>query len=297
MNVSEKDFGMKSKNDCLVNQRNKDKYKAYQSDYREQYGVYPELDIKNSPFFAIWNDCYNEYTQYKKSGFLNSWIYHDLRGQFNKKLKKLYHTYKKEWSFLISIDAEATVKKILTLPIEEKIVDGLGYKKEENGDYYEGTWSDGKLVYGLFYNSAQGVIFVGKISTNASVKEYHGVICGDKVLNVGISFKKEDTLIPYKGISFTAAANNGTEFAIIGSYEEGYAHGKFYSKYFYRDGIKFVYERYKDGESTYTSGSAFGFWHFILAITNPVMIYFIIKFTYGLPIYLIYRAHQKRNWL
>ena len=53
MNVSGKDFGMKSKNDCIVNQRNKDKYKAYQSDYREQYGVYPELDIKNKPFYKI----------------------------------------------------------------------------------------------------------------------------------------------------------------------------------------------------------------------------------------------------
>ena len=308
-NVTRRDFGLSSDVDCLQGQRNKDKYQAYQEDYHQKYGVLPEFDLINNPATAMADDIYNYYCTLKKRGFYGAWIYHDVHGYFNRELKALYSQYNKEWAFIFGMPEKvvsAMKERIRNGEGYECIQNGLGYRVE-NGLYYEGTWKNGQLVYGLMANVSLDTVFVGRFDRN-SVKNnvlYHGVeVSVDEqkketiqTILCGTLHMKNDDLHPYsdQALIISNSTKNGI-LANITLYEDGYANGIGYAKEFINGEINIAMGRYKDGDLVNDiSGSiGFRFAHKILAL---IMIdYFMIKYTYGLFVFPIYRMIQRKKW-
>lgn len=56
--VNDSSFGLRGKRACISEIANKEKYMEYQRDYRNTYGVYPELDRIHNPYTARWDDAY-----------------------------------------------------------------------------------------------------------------------------------------------------------------------------------------------------------------------------------------------
>ena len=311
MTVNGRSFGLKNENACIFGRKNKDQYMIYQNNYREQYGVFPELDLKNNPFSALWDDAYLLYTGLKARGFYGAWFWHDDHGHFNKRLKTMYHTYKREWSFLgsINLSYRTLFEEVPAMPPQERIIDSLGYRKDEDGNYYEGTWDNGELIYGLMYLAKQNIFCVGRFR-NGMVREFHGVTInlgvnqkktGNVTTSIGIFKADGDELTLYRDLSLTVVASckNGDMKSIdatVGKYDGGYETGRFYTKSVYsNDDIKIGWDRYKDGEVVKSSGGIFDILlHFVLGMYMTA--YFMMKFTYGLLIWPIYRAIQKKNW-
>lgn len=163
MKINDFNYEMKDGIACISGKKNKDKYRAYQIEYREKHGVFPELDKKNNPFAAITDETYKFYVSLKRRGFYGAWFYHDYHGIFNRKLKELYHTFKKEWAFVenTNLTHNSNIQAILNVEPGEEIINDLGYRKDELGNYYEGTWKDGKLVYGFTYSAFNNTFYIG----------------------------------------------------------------------------------------------------------------------------------------
>lgn len=309
--VSRKDFDLKSERACVFGRKNKDKYMAYQDEYRARFGVFPELDKINNPFIAPWSDAYELYKGLQKRGFDGAWFYHDLHGFFNKRLKKMYNEYQPEWSFMMSIDIEYRnlVEEIAALSPGDRIVNGLGSRKEQNGNYYEGTWINGALVYGLLYFAESGALVVGSISDGniirgaCLIKEATKNQAECRLL-MGIFKETANFCRLYDSsclsINITKKVRNGEAIgdgeieATVGQFEDGYEQGRFYQKSF-SDNIRIGWGDYKDGEIKRSFKLGFNVIP-RLYIAIVMMPYFMIKYTYGLLIFPIYRAIQKKNW-
>lgn len=313
MSVTCRDFGLKNPEHHIVSQKYKDKYLTYQDDYRKQYGIFPELDIQNRPFTALWDEVYDAYKLLKKRGFYGAWYYHDYHGRFNSKFTQLYHAYKKEWSFLntVGLNNRTFLIDIADMEPQEYIRNNLGYRKDKNGNYYEGTWENGKLIYGLVYLSQTNTVLVGEIHYNAKT-ECHGVswCFSDQIKNcsantdqkvrtvLGISAVEENRSYLYQSTGFfmDGVIKNGNFLgfdAYIGNYDEGYENGRFYNKEV-SDEIRITWAKFKDGGIVSNANGFHIFLHLILALY--MIPYYIMKFTYFLPFYLIYKAVQKSNW-
>ena len=171
INVRAKDFGMKDTDDYLVGMKNKDKYIAYCNEYRTVHGVFPELDKINKPFSAKWIDAYEMGCILMKRGFVGALYYHDLHGHFNKRAKRIFEKYISQWSFRVSLDSYGNIWD--GKAVEDHIENGLGTVLNNDGFYYEGTWENGNLVYGLV--AGENTNFVGRIEYNSTVT-YHGVV-------------------------------------------------------------------------------------------------------------------------
>jgi hypothetical protein len=75
---------------------------------------------------------------------------------------------------------------------------------------------------------------------------------------------------------------------------EMFGMGKFYNKEI-SDEIRIGWTKYKDGEVKKSMGMGFNIIP-RLYIAICMMPYFMMKYTYGLLIFPIYRAIQKKNW-
>lgn len=302
-----RDFGLSSESAYIEGDRFKDKYATYQYNYQQQYGVLPEFDLVNRPFTAMADDVYYFYKNLRKRGFYGAWFYHDVHGFLNQKLKKLYNQYKKEWAFIFGF-APAIVEEInnrIYSGVEEKIENGLGYRVMD-GIYYEGTWKNEKLIYGLMYN--HDVFFVGTFDYDAYDHTlFHGVeldVTQNKKeelmeITCGTLYMRNNSLVPYEGeaVYVRGSTKDGISMNVC-QYEEGYEHGKFYGKEMNPSGCRVSCAIMKDGDVKRTQGNNCLFQIIRILVSLEIMLgYYICKFTYGLPIYLIYRWHQKKNWL
>jgi len=314
LNVGLKDFGLKNENACLEGRKYKDKYAEYQKRYRSEYGVFPELDRKNNPFTALYDDVYYACKNLRRRGFYGALFYHDIHGFFNKRLKRIYNTYKKEWSFMIGTVANIrdTFFRFVNSAPGDYITNDLGFRIDENDNYYEGTWSDGKLVYGLIFFQKAKTFFVGEISygdRTGSLPEYIGVLYSfnnnihkktlDTRMQIGKFFEKNGEIIPYAEtvLTFDTSSKNDVMKhmeATVGNYEDGYEIGKFYFKNFSDGDPSIGSEIYKaDGRKRERSFIYWGL-HFVLGLY--MFVYYVMKFTYILPFFLIYKLIQKKNW-
>ena len=126
--VNSSTFGLKGKHACISGMKNKEKYMEYQNNYREIYGVYPELDRIHNPYTARWDNVYQLCCSLRKSGVYGALYYHDLHNRYRRRLKRIYENYSKEWSFLISIDLEyrTTLSDIQSMSPTKNIVNDLG---------------------------------------------------------------------------------------------------------------------------------------------------------------------------
>ena len=308
MQVDQKTFHLKSKRACLTGKRNKEKYLEYRNEYRSQYGVFPELDHVNYPFTAKMSEVYELFRGMKKSGVDGALLYHDLHNRFRKRIRKIYEAYSHEWSFLISLDP-SFLKEIPSMPIGECINNNLGYKVDGNHNYYEGTWKNGSLIYGFVYLSKSNQLFVGSFNeTDASacwgvcalMTVTHDHFSGETYMSAG-QFKLENgNISPYESDILTIHSDykkgQATQaIAVVGKYNEGYAHGSWLTKDLNSNTI--VWARYKDGEVTAHS-------HWVESILRILMMFYflpwlIVKYVHGTvffgitPLYYIVR---KKNW-
>jgi len=308
--VRRKDFGLHGERACITGLRNKEKYMAYQDNYRETYGVFPELDQGNGPFTALWDDVYNLCRTLCKSGLAGALYYHDLHGRYRRRMRQIYENYKKEWSFLLSIDLErrTLLKDIPKMAPGERMGDRLGYRKDGNGNYYEGTWANGKLVYGLVYLAAQDVFFAGSFDESGNT-DCRGVFVdlGDEnarkrqISTVAGNFRfRNGRLELYDGLAVinTVTVKDGEFCSMdskIGRYSEGYAEGLFIHKEI-SDEIRVGWLKYRDGEVRKSSSS-------LGAIPRTFMMFYMliwyaIKYLYGsiLLVTPLYYYFKKKNW-
>ena len=235
-----KTFGLKNADACIQGRKNKDKYMEYQDEYRKQYGVFPELDRINNPFTAKWDDVYEMFCAYRKNSVYSALWTHDLSVFFKKGLKKIYESYSKEWSFLLSVGLEnrTLFNDIRNMQPGEQIANNLGYRVDENGNYFEGTWQDGKLIYGLVYLSNIEVYYVGSFD-ESGITNSSGVgvnwaedQSGKAVVTAiaGNFRKKNDKFDLYEadGMEVDTYSENGNlagAEVTIGKYNEGYREG------------------------------------------------------------------------
>lgn len=308
--VNEKSFGLKGARACISGLRNKEKYMEYQDSYREEYGVYPELDRIHNPFIAKFDDVYSICCELRKSGVWGALLYHDLHNRYRRKLKHIYENYSREWSFLITIDLSyrKTMVEIPQMLQGEHIVNGLGYRKDEQGNYYEGTWQDGRFVYGLVYLADQDVYFVGSFDESGQ-SECRGVAAdlGEEKKNkrtvqtlAGVFKLKNGDLSLYNDIFLNNLANiKNDEFvsmdSYVGRYEDGYIEGTVINKEI-SDEIRIRWDKYKDGEKT--SGSAG--WEMMPRILMMfyVAIWYLFKFVHcsAFLITPLYYYFRRKNW-
>lgn len=308
--VNSSTFGLKGKRACISGLKNKEKYKEYQSDYRETYGVYPELDHIHNPYTARWDDVYQLCCFLRKPGIYGALYYHDLHNRYRRRLKRIYENYSKEWSFLRSIDLEhrTTMSDIQSMSLTKNIVNNLGYCKTENGNYYEGTWAKESLVYGLVYLAEQNVFFAGSfdesgcsdccgvlinLGENTNKKRQVTTMAGKfRIKNGQISLYDSECLINIANIKNNELSSIDS---YLGKYVEGYAEGTFINKEI-SDDIRIRWDKYRDGEIKLSMSS-------IELLPRTLMmfytlVWYLVKYVYGMGLFItpMYYILRKKNW-
>lgn len=309
--VSGSNFGLRGKRACISGRKNKEKYMEYQNNYREVYGVYPELDRIHNPYTARWDDVYKLCCFLRKSGLYGALYYHDLHNRYRRRLKRIYENYSKEWSFFISIDLEqrTTMDDIPSMTPAKNIVDNLGYCKAENGNYYEGTWDNGSLVYGLVYLAEQNVFFVGSfdesgasdccgviidLGVNANQKRQVTTMLGKfRIKNGQISLYDSECLINNVNIKNDELLSMDS---YLGQYVDGYAEGTFINKEISDDDIRIRWDKYRDGEIK-SSMSAIELLPRTLMMFYT-LIWYLVKYVYGMGLFItpLYYIIRKKKW-
>lgn len=201
-------FELDKGNDVLKDARSCHKYEAYQQMYKKVCGVMPELDKIHNPVCAIIRDNVFMPDDIQKnrdksvgssilgvmknavnsgvelasghvggalagmgnaviegaSGSVGTEHYWEFKRAFNDAIEK----YKYEYSLLCSYD----LSFINGLDVGEYFPkDNLGYRKTEDGTYYEGTWQNGELLYGLMRASNGSFVFVGSFDGGCTPDE------------------------------------------------------------------------------------------------------------------------------
>ncbi len=308
--VNNSTFGLKGDRSCISGKKNKEKYMEYQNKYREMHGVYPELDHIHNPYTARWDDLYQLCCFLRKSGIPGALYYHDLHNRYRRLLKRIYENYSKEWSFLISVSLEyrTTMNDIVCMSPIKNIVDNLGYCKAENGNYYEGTWQNGFLVYGFVYLAEQNAFFAGSfdesgcsdccgvfVDLGESTNKKHQVITmvgKFRVKNGQISLYDGECLINNANIKNNELSSIDSH---LGKYVEGYAEGTFINKEIASD-IRIGWDKYRDGEIKSSMS-------FIEVLPRTLMMFYmlcwyLIKYVYGTVFFItpLYYIIRKKNW-
>lgn len=310
--VSAKNFGIKNPKGYYQGQRNKDKYISYRNEYREAYGVFPELDRINFPFIAKDSTVYDFGCELLRKGFYGAWFFHDLHGHFNKRFKKIYEKYLNEMSVLALGDYDSAQRS------GEHIVNDLGYRLDDNGIYSEGTWQDGCLVYGYIIDYANKIKFIGSIDRQAG-SLYRGVKSkvvyqGKKSkhrksyyleLMLGTFINEGNDLVPYDSTVVTilmpyeendaVMLNFGDEVhAYVGDYVDKYQEGIEYGKSIINGSeIKIGYDKYKDGECIGSMGGLSAILHLFLGVY--MMIYYAYKYLLFWIVWVPYRMNKKKK--
>ncbi len=273
-------------------------------EYRREYGVFPELDIINHPFTALFDDIRTTYFGFIKKGFWGALCYPDIHIKFNKRFKKIYDKHKREWSFLVSCggDYNSTWQDIIDMEPESNIQHNLGYIKDDVGNYYEGTFKDGHLIYGLMYLESQHAFFAGSFLQERNLCQ--GVcffLIGEKTvkqvdLKMGTFLLQNNTLQLYDDLCFESKVSKNNEAEVwVGQYDGKYENGTFYAKMYDDDhGIRVSRCKYVDGEAK----GSISCLEMVLRgglLMWYTLIFYMLCFTYGLPFFLIYKYVQKKK--
>ena len=308
--VNNATFGLKGKRACISGKRKKEQYMEYQDQYRAMYGVYPELDRIHNPFTARWDEIYDCFCALRKSGVDGALYYHDLHNRYRRRIRYIYEHYSWEWSFLISIglDHRTILRDIPNMDPVKNIVNNLGYYKAENGNYYEGTWQNGCLVYGLVYLAEQDVFFAGSFDESGR-SDCRGVTVdfGDmtkkqrQITIVAGNFRVKNgsmSLYDSKYLCSITNIKNDELTSIdtyVGEYVEGYEEGTTINKEV-SDNIRIRWDKYKEGEIKSSQSS-------IEVLPRTLMMFYMLVwylFKYvHLSVFFItplYYILRKKNW-
>lgn len=313
MAIDRQTFGLKHKRACISGRKNKNKYMDYQNDYRAQYGVFPELDRIHRPFRAHWDEVYDTCCVLRKSGLYGALYFHDLHNRFRKRLKRIYENYLDEWSFMVSVNLEnrTLMNDVITLDPGEHIENNLGYRKTSEGNYYEGTWENGRLIYGFVYISEQNLYYAGSFDETGR-SNCHGVAITlitspkgkQQVETVVGEFRyQKERLSSYESNCLTMVVKAKDERltfcgASIGKFEDGYANGTFIEKEYDNDSIRINWVKYRDGDVKSEMSALIEGLPRILMMFY-MLIWYLVKYVYGsaffiTPLYYIIRRKQWR---
>ena len=184
--------------DVLVAKREQHNYEMYQQQYKRMFGVYPELDKLNDPVCALAAASDHVFLPEKLDTIVNeskkkarraiaasignialetagvgsvlddsnmeniasltgTEFYTVFRSEFEDAIRK----YKYAYSLILNLDFSYASN----MSDCECISDGLGYKKSGNY-YYEGTWENGLMTYGLMWVPGISYAFIGTFDEN-----------------------------------------------------------------------------------------------------------------------------------
>ena len=301
-----RELGITPDNEYIESKRKIEAYIAYQDEYRREYGVFPELDKKNKPVTALLEEVYQAYDELKNRPITGMLFYHNIYCQINRKLGEIYHKYKREWSFMHSISFEYrnTFEDIKKIPECRHIENDLGYMVDSAGNYYEGTWQNGRLTYGLIYFANFDMYFIGEI-IYADTVHYNGLTFDyseDKYTNLrmGKFFVKNNALIPYNGeildIHTDIKKNGQIDVELcIGTAIDGYEDGKFLYKYFNSGEVSIDFKTFREGAVKRDPGIGHYAFHLILGLY--MLMWLMIKYTYGIPVCLILKNRRRKKHL
>lgn len=307
MTADLKTFKLKSKRACLTGKRNKEKYLEYRNEYRFLYGVFPELDKIHNPFTAKVSEVYDLFCNMRKSGVAGALYYHDLHNRFRRRISRIYEAYGNEWSLVISLE-RSYLEQLTSMPMGDCIKNNLGYRVDENHNYYEGTWKNGSLIYGLVYLAESNQLFVGSFDKPGSsicrgicapLTVDHEHLSGDRYISAGCFRLKNGTLSPYESDILTVHSKwkkgeNVDALAVVGKYVEGYEQGSFLTKDL--DDYSIAWARYKEGEMTAHS-------HWVESIPRTLMmlyfcVWLLFKYVHGSMFFItpLYYIIRKKRW-
>ena len=255
-------FELDKGNDILKDARSRHNYEVYQSQYKKVCGVMPELDKIHNPVCAVINDnvFMAEDLQKNKDKNMGSTIWNVVKGgaatgaeiatghiggalvamgetfvagisgshgtehyhEFKKAFTEGIEKYKYAYSLMCSYD----LGFIKQLPVGEFFpMDNLGYKKTEDGAYYEGTWQDDELLYGLMCASDGSFVFIGTFDDEQNPDE--GIMF-DGSYKMGL-FKNYE-LNCLHGVEITTNVSHEnmsfTYFIEVGGFEDGHENGE-----------------------------------------------------------------------
>lgn len=244
-------FEVTEKDAILRKETRQDEYRRYRAKYKAARGVFPELDRINNPVVAICTDeafwpqdaakgalksIGKMYGSAMKGAFklgfalmgagggsegasdLIEGLGHgigqnpELLLEFTRRFKSIVEPHKYIYGLACNPDCLPDIDNLYP---RERIVDNLGYRfDEENGIYYEGTWQDGELVYGMILPLRVGMIFMGDVR-NGVISE--GVIRSSDSVDCGVM--GENGLECQEGFSYVGSA------IFLGPFTEGELNG------------------------------------------------------------------------
>ena len=250
-------FELPNGNYLLSDDRSIKNYNLYREEYKVTYGVMPELDKINNPICAIdttsvflpedfKKDQAQSIGKKAKNYLKNGWDIGSelMRGDFGgvmngvlgslssthstehiREFISLYSKIIPEYQFAYSLLRTYDLSFIKDLPVGNYYSkENLGYSKSSNGTYYEGTWQDGILTYGLMYPGDASYVYVGKFD------KYRNPVDGvlfDGVFNIGTLKKLE--LNCDQGIKifneFTMGDMSFDYKVEVGGFKDGYKNG------------------------------------------------------------------------
>ena len=246
-------FQLPNGNDILKDSRSHEEYEKYQRDYKTVMGVFPELDKKNFPVCAVPSkkvllpvDLKNSIKANKTKGMLQLFggaalaaleigtVNQDnvasamscINGAhlipiFETDLEIAIHKFKYAYSLMFALNFEAIDEM---KPCEYFSEHSLGFKKSEDGRYYEGTWENGELLYGLTYIPGTGA-FIGTYADNQEPDE--GVMFDGTNYQIGLF--KDGELDCLHGVEITVNVHDDDDdyayIVEVGGFEKGRRNG------------------------------------------------------------------------
>jgi len=220
--------------DVLTGKRDQHNYQTYQQQYKNTFGVYPELDKLNDPVCALAatddhvflpekldkvvkeskskggkalagaignfalnvagvGSFFDESNMANIASLSGTEYYNAFRSEFEDAIRK----YKYAYSLILNLDFSYATN----MSDCECINDGLGFKKSGNR-YYEGTWENGSISYGLMWVSDIKYAFIGTFDENGLPDE------GVSLMIENTGYELEAGL--FSLVDFNNTANIGT---------------------------------------------------------------------------------------
>ena len=190
-------FKLPNGSDMIRDARSEKNYFEYRAEYKRVCGVMPELDKVNNPNCAVLcnyvflpEDIKNAKKQGRKKvagesfdilmssnttdvickaiNLATNFVGHELFPEFERAFDTAVSKYKYAYSLLLS----HSLDYIKELPVGSYISsDNLGYRKTNEGDYFEGTWQDNEFLYGLCVPANESFAFIGTFGADGQPEE------------------------------------------------------------------------------------------------------------------------------
>lgn len=236
----------------LSGKAQKENYYHYQNEYFNLYGVRPELDLIRNPYYAISSEVDDFYQGGWKKTAIDALQNPDICNRFKKKFVRILEKYEKEFSFLTTRGFINFKTEIENMEVGTKISEEVGYLKDADGNYYEGTWKNNRLQYGLMYSVQSGVLFIGTFF-NDSYSRFDGVaafLSEDGELRIAFGtqniYENVSRLDADEAMVATMDLKTEKGIIVIGKYINGYEEGKMIAKNMESGEVDSL--NYQDGE-------------------------------------------------